>query len=184
MKREDLKAMGLTDEQIETIMADMGKSIQKATSMAEKYKEDAEKVAELQKQLDDINSANLTEIEKANKLVEDSNRKVAELEGKLKAQETRSDLATIGIVGEDAEKIIEGLNGGKLDIGILGQFITNREKQAVADFEKKSLDSTPNPKGGKGAEDTKTEAEKVAEMIAPNIGGSSQNTTSIIDSYK
>lgn len=184
MKREELKAMGLTDEQVEQIMSDLGKNIQKANSMAEKYKEDAEKVAELQRQLDEINNANLSEIEKANKLVEDSNKKVAELESKLKAQETRSDLATIGIVGEDADKIIEGLNGGKLDIGILGTFISNREKQAVADFEKKSLESTPNPKGGKGADDTKSEAEKVAEMIAPNIGGSSQNTASIIDSYK
>ena len=184
MKREELKEMGLTDEQVEKIMSDMGKSIQKATSLAEKYKEDAEKASELQKQIDEINNANLSEIEKANKLVEDSNKRVAELESKLKAQETRSDLATIGIVGEDADKIIEGLNGGKLDITVLGQFITNREKQAVADFEKKSLDATPNPTGGKGSEDTKTEAEKVAEMIAPNIGGSSQNTTSIIDSYK
>lgn len=184
MKREELKEMGLTDEQIEKIMAETGKDIQKAKSVADKYKEDAEKLAEVQKQLDEINTANMTEVEKANKQIEESNKRVADLENQLKNQKTRSDLATLGIIGEDADKIIEGLNGGNLDIEVLGNFISNREKQAVADFEKKSLDDTPNPSGGKDPEDNKTEAEKVAEMIAPNLVGSSQNTASIIDAYK
>lgn len=94
MKREELKEMGLTDEQIEKIMAETGKDIQKAKSVADKYKEDAEKLAEAQKQLDEINTANMTEVEKANKQIEESNKRVADLENQLKNQKTRSDLAS------------------------------------------------------------------------------------------
>lgn len=186
MKREELVAMGLTDEQIEKIMADYGKTVQNANKVAEKYKADAEKMADLQKQLDDINNANLTELEKANKSTEEALSKVAELEKQIARTNTERDLATIGIVGEEAEKIIASLSEGKLDVATLGTIFTAREEKAVSEYAKKTLDDTPNPKGGNPKEDTKTEAEKFVERMvgANNNNDSSQTSASIIDAYK
>ena len=39
MKREDLKAMGLTDEQIDKVMAENGKDIEKQKTAAETAKD-------------------------------------------------------------------------------------------------------------------------------------------------
>jgi len=182
MKREELVAMGLNDEQIETIMADMGKSIQKANSLVEKYKSDAEKMAELQKQLDEINSANMTEIEKANSETTKANEKVALLEKQLKTMQTKNDLASIGIVGEEADKIVNSFNDGVLDIATLGAFISAREKNAVSEFEKKALDKTPNPQGGDG-NGNDNGSDVLAKSIAQNIVGNNKTSESIISSY-
>lgn len=54
MKREDLIAMGLSEENADKIMADYGSSVQKAKAKVDEYKAKADKAEELQKQLDDI----------------------------------------------------------------------------------------------------------------------------------
>lgn len=182
MKREELVAMGLTEEQIETIMADMGKTIQKANAMVEKYKGDAEKMADLQKQLDEINSANMTELEKANKATTEANDRVASLERELKTMQTKNDLASIGIVGEDADKLVDSLNNGKFDVATLGAFISAREKTAIADFEKKALEGTPNPNGGSKEGNDNSENE-FAKSIGQMLVGDSKSSSDIISKY-
>ncbi len=81
MKREFLKAIeGLTDEQINSIMAEHGKTVEaqkakyeaKQTEMQAKYDEVSEKVAELEKSKGDQTKLNAT---------------IEELQGKLKANE-------------------------------------------------------------------------------------------------
>ena len=54
MKREDLIAMGISEENVSKIMADYGSAIQKANAKAEQYKGDADRVAELEKELEKI----------------------------------------------------------------------------------------------------------------------------------
>lgn len=70
MKREDLIAMGLSEENADKIMADYGSSVQKAKAKVDEYKAKADKAEELQKQLDDIEQGKLTEVEQANKNLE------------------------------------------------------------------------------------------------------------------
>lgn len=67
MKREDLLAMGISEENIEKIMADYGSATQKANADLAALKEKAGKVDELQKKVDELEAGNLSEIEKANK---------------------------------------------------------------------------------------------------------------------
>ena len=67
---EHLKAFGVenpTDEQITTYLNNVNAEAVKEKSKAEKYKKDADKAADLQKQLDDLQSQNLTDTEKAQK---------------------------------------------------------------------------------------------------------------------
>ena len=67
--------------------------------------------------------------------------------------EMKAQLAEKGIVGEDADNLIDA--DGKLDIETLGKIISEREKASASAKEKELLDRTPSPKGnGKdGADD-------------------------------
>ena len=80
MKREELIAIGISEENADKIMADYGSTVQKANAKAEQYKEKANKADKLQTQLDELNSQNMTELEKATTALETANQKIAELE--------------------------------------------------------------------------------------------------------
>ena len=80
MKREELIAMGISEEDADKIMADYGSSIQREKAKTAQYKEQAEKADELQKRLDDFEAGNLTELDKANKALEKANQQIAELQ--------------------------------------------------------------------------------------------------------
>ena len=54
--RKDLKAMGITDEQIESIIKLHTESIDAIKVDRDKYKDDAEKLSDVQRQLDEANS--------------------------------------------------------------------------------------------------------------------------------
>lgn len=149
--KANLQSMGIaepTDEQVSSYLNQLNGEVSRERKKAEQYKADATKAQELQAQLDELNNANLSEIEKANKATEDANTRVADLEKQIKTMTLKTSLAEQGIVGENADKIIEGMASGNFDASILGQIITEREKSAVANFEKEKLKSTPNPEGG------------------------------------
>lgn len=171
-----------TDEQVTNYLNQVGSETKREKDRAEAYKTDANKAAELQKQLDEINNANLTEIERANKATEEANNRVAEMEKQIKIMQLKSDLATNGIVGESADKLIESISGGTFDASLLGQIITDREKSAVANYEKQKLASTPNPDGGSG-EDKETKPVDV-ENAENLVFGNSAPSQEQKDFYK
>lgn len=166
--KANLQSMGIaepTDEQVSSYLNQLNGEVSRERKKAEQYKADATKAQELQAQLDELNNANLTEIEKANKATEDANTRVADLEKQIKTMTLKTSLAEQGIVGENADKIIEGMASGNFDAGILGQIITEREKSAVANFEKEKLKSTPNPEGGTAGLDKVSTPEKLVKSM-------------------
>lgn len=153
---EHLRSLGIeapTDEQISAYLNQIGSETKKEKDRADAYKAQAGKVSELEKQLDDLNSANMSEVEKANKATEDANKQIAELNKKIAQMELKAQLAEKGIVGEDAENLIDA--DGKLDIETLGKIISEREIASASAKEKELLDSTPSPQGilGGGSDD-------------------------------
>lgn len=182
MSRDELKALGMTDEQIEKVMASHAKDIQSANTKAEQYKADAQKAVDLQKQLDEINSKNMTDIEKANKANEDANNKIVELQKEIARMNHISELAKMGIIGEQAEKLV-GDNG--IDYAVLGQIISDRESKAAVAKEQEIANKGGNP--GSGANPAgnpeKTGAEKVAEQVGKMIGGVSKSSADILSHY-
>lgn len=172
MKREDLIAMGISEENIEKIMADYGSSIQKANAKAEQYKAKADKADELQSQLDDLNSQNMTEVEKATKALEAANNKIAQLEKRDAVRTQRANaMEKFGITAEQASKVVT--EDGATDYEVLGQIFADSKKSAIAEYEKEKLDGTPNPDGTKGgAGEEKTTAEKLVDKY---LGGQKQN---------
>ena len=169
MTREDVLKLfpDATDEQITNLLNQNNSEIARERGKADKYKADAQKADDLQKQLDELNSQNLSDIEKANAERDKALNSVADLEKTIKSMQLKTGLAEQGIVGEQADKLIESLNGGNFDTSLLGQIISEKNKSAIADYEKKNLNSTPNPDGGKGRTggDEKPEDVKNAESI-------------------
>ena len=192
MKREEvrelLKSWGIeepTDEQITDYLNRMQNEVKKAEDTAKRYKADADKVKDLEKQIEELNSANLTDIEKANKATEDAMNKVADLEKTVKQMKQLKALAEVGIVGEDAE----GLFGedGSLNIEKLGEIIGAREKAAVDVYKKEALDSTPAPDDKGNPDDGDDKGNPLTKDIVDRAVASKKAETeavSIIDSYK
>lgn len=173
MKREDLKAMGLTDEQIESVMAKNGAEVaalntQITTLKSEKAqlendkkvitkeKEDKEKaIADLQK-----NSISKEEYDKKVKEIEENAKKENEeyvyndLLNKglddakvLKDEITRT--AIISLINKDKDKT--KLSDDKKSIVGLKELVEDYKKQAPHFFEKKASGYSPvNPEGDKG----------------------------------
>lgn len=183
MKREELIAMGISEENADKIMADYGSTVQKANAKAEQYKEKANKADELQTQLDELNSQNMTELEKATTALETANQRIAELEKKDTVRTQRANaMEKFGLTAEQASKVVT--DDGATDYDVLGQIFADSKKTAIAEYEKQKLDNTPNPGGTKGGSySEKTEAEKIADRIGKNLAGTNENAKSIVDSY-
>lgn len=182
----NLKSIGIeepTQEQITNYLNQVNGETKREKDRADKYKADAELTAQLQAKIDEINNANLSELQKANLQTETANKKIAELEKDIKIMNLKTSLAENGIVGEDADNIVNGLSAGTLDANALGSLISKKVELAVAEKEKEFLLNTPNPNGGTGNPDEKTDAEKLAEKIGGTIGGDNKVSTDVVSKY-
>ena len=182
----NLKSIGIeepTQEQITNYLNQVNGETKREKDRADKYKADAELTAQLQAKIDEINNANLSELEKANLQTETANKKIAELEKDIKIMNLKTSLAENGIVGEDADNIVNGLSAGTLDANVLGSLISKKVELAVAEKEKEFLLNTPNPNGGTGNPDEKSDAEKLAEKIGGTIGGDNKVSTDVVSKY-
>lgn len=164
MKREELIAMGVSEENADKIMADYGSSIQKANAKAEQFKTKADTADELQRQLDEVNAQNMSEVERTTKALEEANKKIAELERKDVIRTQRATvMENFGITAEQANQVVK--DDGSTDYAVLGQIFADGKKNAVAEFEKQTLQNTPNPDGKQGGNEEKpsdvTNAEKI-----------------------
>lgn len=189
MSREEVKALfnswGIeepTNEQITDYLNKLQQATKTAEDKANRYKAEADKVKDLQKQLDEINNEKLTDAEKSAKAVEEANAKVAELENTVKTMQLQKSLAEIGIVGDDATSLVG--EDGSLNTAKLGEILAMREKNAVDVYKKQALDSTPSPDGKK---DDSGEPESPYKDIVESVTATRKaeaNAVNIIDSYK
>lgn len=169
--RENLKSFGIeepTDEQITAYLNQVGSETKKEKERAEAFKAQASKADELKQKLDELNNANLSEVEKANKATEDANKQIAELNKKIANMELKAQLAEKGIVGEDADALISA--DGKLDIEVLGRIISERETASASAKEKELLDNTPSPQGNGGGNDDDAKPLDVANAEKISFG--------------
>lgn len=166
---ENLKSFGIeepTDEQVTAYLNQIGGETKKEKDRAEAYKAQADKADELKRKLDDLNNANLSEVEKANKATEQANEQIAQLNKKIADMELKAQLAEKGIVGEDADNLIKD---GKLDIEVLGKIISDRETASASAKEKELLDGTPNPQGNNAGGGTDDDAKPLDVANAEKI---------------
>ena len=172
-----------TDEQITNYLNQIGAETKGYKEKLASAGDKDTRIAELEKELEKINKQNMSDIELANAERDKALSSVANLEKQIEQMITKTELAKLRITGDVADTLVSG--NGKLDFATLGQIISDREKNAVSEYEKKALEDTPNPSGSKGKEEPqKTEAEQIAENLGKSASATSKDSEAIIASYK
>lgn len=174
MTREDVKKLfpDATDEQITNLLNQNNSEVAKEKAKVEKLKADSERLKtieaennNLHSKLDELEQGNLTEIEKANKLLETANQRIAELEKIQKITNQRSEaIAKFKISDEQAKQVIK--DDGVFDMDILGQIIAEKESASALAKEQEiaKLSSNPGGQNGSGCGDNKSIAVKLVEQ--------------------
>lgn len=165
-----------TDDQITAVLNAHHKEMNEEKAKAKDLQDNAEKVAQLQAQLDELNNKDLSELDKIQKQLEKVQADYDGAQRTIKNMELKTGLLDQGITGEDADKLIEAMNADKFDTSVIGTMIAN----AISAHDKQKLLETPDPKGAQGKPDTRSDAEKIAEQM---FKGSSEQKTSVISNY-
>ena len=172
-----------TDEQITNYLNQIGAETKSYKDKLASVGGKDDRIAELEKELEKLNKQNMTELELERAEKDKALSSVANLEKQIENMITKTELAKLGITGELADTLVPG--NGKLDFAALGQIISDREKNAISEYEKKALENTPNPSGNKGKDEPqKTEAERIAESLGKSASATGKDSEAIIASYK
>lgn len=185
---EKLGFTEVTDEQITNYLNQIESETNGLKTKLSKAEKDAQNVADLQKQLKDLQDSKLTDEEKAAKEAKEKDDLVTQLQGQVKSMQLRTQLAEKGITGEDADKLIESFNGGSLDVELLGNIIATREADAAKKKEEEIAKSSTNP-GGSGSAGGSDDKDKgydenvVNSVVTSIVGGGDKSTADIIGNY-
>lgn len=190
MTREDVLKLfpEATDEQVTQLLnksnsesARGKKKLEELEAENGRLKEENGKLGELQAQIEEAENNKLTELEKISKELEKSNQRVAELE-RLDAIRSQRAEATekFKITAQQASEVIK--DDGTFDMELLGQIISEKETNAVSEYEKQKLAETQNPggQGNNGGNDNSV-AEQIAKASAKRAGAVNEN---ILNNYR
>ena len=166
MKREELIAMGISEENVEKIIADYGSAVQREQAKVAELKAKADSADELQKKLDEMEAGNLTELEKANKALETANQQIADMQKKNAIRDQREALMEkLKINAEQAKSVVK--DDGSLDYDALGKITSEKETAAAQAKEQEIANNSENPGGGTAGGDNKKTADvENAESIS------------------
>lgn len=171
MTREDVLKLfpEATDEQITNLLNQNNSEVAKEKNKVSQYKAKADTADSLQKQLDDLQDGNLTELEKANKALETANQQIADLQKSNAIRDQREAAMTnFKITAEQAKTVVK--DDGSLDYAELGKIMSEKETAAAQAKEQEIAKNQDIPGGGsnKSGADNKTNAEKIAESLISN----------------
>lgn len=171
MTREDVLKLfpEATDEQITNLLNQNNSEVAKEKNKAKQYKVKADTADDLQKQLDDLQAGNLTELEKANRALETANQQIADLQKNNAIRDLREKAMTdFKVTAEQAKTIIK--EDGSFDTAELGKIMSEKETAAAQAKEQEIAKNQDIPGGGSNKGDTgnKTNAEKIAESLISN----------------
>lgn len=187
MKREDLVALGLTEEQVEKVIAEHSRDIQNANKNTENIKKELDDLKasavnadELQKKIEEIEQSKMTETEKIAKELEKSNARVAELEKSIAIQNSRVAAADkFKITAEQAKQIVK--DDGSFDYDVLGAIISEKEAAAANAKEQELAHNSTNPGGQSGGEGANSIATEMAIASAKRAGAANND---ILNNYR
>lgn len=174
-----LKGLGIEEpskENIDSLLNTINGAVSKEKDSSKYYKSEADKSAErlleLQSQLDAINEANLSDIEKANKATNDALDKVALLEKQIQTLNLKNSLADKGITGDNADKLIESITTGSFDVEVLGNIIASASETAVQNKVNELATNAGSPNAGTTSQGSDL---SLAEQMVSKMQGSNNN---------
>lgn len=171
MTRDDVLKLfpDATDDQITNLLNQNNSEVATEKNKAKQYKAKADTADSLQKQLDEIQAGNLTELEKANKALDTANQQIADLQKSNAIRDQREAAMTnFKITAEQAKTVVK--DDGSLDYTELGKIMSEKETAAAQAKEQEIAKYQAVPGGGsnKDGADNKTNAEKIAESLISN----------------
>lgn len=136
-----------TDDQITNLLNQNNSEVAEEKNKASQYKAKADTADDLQKQLDELQAGNMTELEKANKALETANQQIAKLQKDNAVRDLREKaMSDFGITAEQVKTVVK--EDGSFDTTSLGKIISDMKANAIAEYEKNALNNTPNPSNG------------------------------------
>lgn len=168
MTREQLLAMGFTEEQVNQIMAAHGQATQGLRSQITTLTEDlaTEKAKNAQPP---ANPA--PEPQPNSKELEDALKRIKELEGENKKKDISAYASEKGLSGEQVVNVLkafgEDVEVAKSAIDSISQIISDNRASAAEEKERELAKGASNPGGGNGGGGgtEKTSAEQIAEKL-------------------
>ena len=168
MTREDVIKLfpDATDAQITNLLNQNNSEVAKEKNKVSQYKAKADTADSLQKQLDELQAGNLTELEKANKALETANQQIADLQKSNAIRDQREAAMTnFKITAEQAKTVVK--DDGSLDYTELGKIMSEKETAAAQAKEQEIAKNQDIPGGGSagGSGKEKTADVENAEQI-------------------
>lgn len=154
--KKNLIALGIaepTDEQITGYLNQHNGEVKKVQEDADKWKKEAEKAEELQKQLDGIEQQNLSELEREKKARETAEKTAADLQKQLTQSAIEGIFAKANLSGEEFVGMMSALSALELEAAKTSAeaFVTGISKRDEANktqWQKETFNNTPNPGAG------------------------------------
>lgn len=192
MTREQLLALGLSEEQVNQIMALHGQATQGLNATITQNNSELQRLRGIETDYNKLknqpSSEPTPEPEPQNPELVEAQKQIAELRREMNRKDIAVYASSKQLSGEQAENILKAfaddVETAKAAIDSISQIITESNKTAIANYEKQNLHNTPNPDGGQGGnpEDKKPEDVKNAETIT--FGTVDKNAQSARDYYK
>lgn len=190
MDRESLRAMGLTEEQIESVMKSHGQSTQ---SLQAQIAQNNLEMARLRGVEMEYTAFKANKPKEEPKKVEDpamleAQRQIAELRSEMNRKDIANYALSKGISGEQSANILlafgDNVESAKLAIDSISQIISDTDKSA-RDSEKQAwLSGTPNPSGNVAPPANEpSPAEQIALALGKSANATNKQSEAIIASY-
>lgn len=170
-----------TDQQITNYLDSVSGEVQKEKTRADGLKEKADKADELQKQLDEIEQQNMSELEKEKKRADAAEALAAERATALTMAKVTSVFAEAGMVGDTYKGAIKAFSAMAEEDAIkeattFVNGISESKKTALetakSEWETKNFKDTPNPGGGADShkkEEEESDAAKYAREYSERM---------------
>lgn len=206
MKREDVLKLfpDATEDQVTNLLNKMNTEVAGERKKAEKYKSDmesfkadAEKAAELQARVEELENEKLTEEERQQKAKAEMEKELsekmaaiekdnAELKAQLTSERIRAYARSKSLSGEHIDNILKSFSGN-YDLAVaaidsMAQLITDREEAAAIAKEREIAKSSGNPSGqGAGSQNENSAAINMAVASAKRSANANE---SILQNYR
>lgn len=175
MTREQLLALGLSEEQVNQIMALHGQATQGLNATITQNNSELQRLREIETDYNKLknqpNPEPASEPEPQNPELEEAQKQIAELRREMNRKDIAVYASSKKLSGEQAENILKAfaddVEAAKAAIDSISQIITESNKTAIANYEKQNLQNTPNPNGKPGGDSEKEKPKDVenAELI-------------------
>lgn len=190
MNREELRAMGLTEEQVEAVMKSHGQTTQNLQAQIAQNNLEMARLRGVEMEYATFKAQKPKEEPKKveNPEVLEAQRQIAELTSKINRSEIANYAMSKGISGEQSANILlafgDNVESAKLAIDSISQIISDTDKSARDTERQAWLNNTPNPSGVVApTENQQSQAEQIALALGKSANATNKQSEAIIASY-